>query len=171
MIRVTRSGLTEVDAAAVMRSVGADLQPCTSVDRALGDRAGDDVLGRLRAFGDLPVGGAVVTPGGDLGCDLLIHVVIRSSEEPVSETTLSKAFRNGLRQAAEWGVGVLVVPPLGTGAGHLEMEVSARVMCTLTKEHAFLAPHPAEVVVLAGSAYEEEVFSGEVVRAFGVSAR
>ena len=168
MIRVSRSRLAEVGADAVMRSVGADLQACTAVGQSLGDGAGDAVLESLRALGGLSVGGAVVTLGGDLDCDLFIHVVIRSSEEPVSEATLARAFQNGLRQASEWGVGVLAVPPIGIGAGNLEAEASARVMCAVAQEHATSAPNPSEVVVLAGSAYEEEVFSREAAQRFGV---
>ena len=40
-----------------MRSVGSDLEALTTVSQRLGVQAGDDVLSRLRAFGDLPVGG------------------------------------------------------------------------------------------------------------------
>ena len=151
-----------------MRSVGSDLEALTTVGQRLGVQAGDDVLSRLRAFGDLPVGGAVVTPGGGLGSDLIIHIVVRSSEEPISEGRISTAFRNGLRQTAEWEVEVLVVPPLGTGAGNLDAETSARIMCAVIKEHSLVAPFPREVIILAGSDYEEEAFSREAGRAFGV---
>lgn len=168
MIRVLRSNQTQTGADAVMRSVGTDLEPCTPVGQRLGAQAGSDVLSRLRAFGDLPVGGAVVTPGGGLASALLIHVVVRSSEEPISERRISRAFRNGLRQAAEWEVGVLAVPPLGIGAGNLDAETSARIMCSVAKEHASSAPFPHEVVILAGSDYEEEAFLREAGRAFGV---
>ena len=94
--------------------------------------------------------------------------MITSSEEPVSEATLARAFQNGLRQAYEWGVGVLAVPPISVGAGNLEAEASASVMCAVAKEHATSAPNPSEVVVLAGSTGEEEVFSREAARRFGV---
>jgi len=61
VIRVSRSGLAQVGADAVMRSVGADLQACTAVGQRLGDGAGDAVLESLRALGGLSVAGAVVT--------------------------------------------------------------------------------------------------------------
>lgn len=166
MIRVVRSDLTKLDVQAAMRSVGSDLEPCSAADHRIGVQAGADLLDRLRAFGDLPVGGAVVTPAGDLGSELLIHVVIRSAEEPVSEERVARAFRNGLRQAAEWGVGTLAVPPLGIGAGNLDAEVSARVMCSVLEAHRTRSSSPREVVFLASNEYEEETFSGEVRRVF-----
>ena len=164
MIRVVRSDLTNLDVQAAMRAVGSDLEPCSAVDQRMGIHAGAALLERLRAFGELPVGGAVVTPAGDLGSELLIHVVIRSVEEPVSEERVARAFRNGLRQAAEWGVGTLAVPPLGVGAGNLDAEASARVMCSVLEEHRAGSPAPSEVLFLASNDYEEEAFAGEVKR-------
>lgn len=168
MIRVARSGLGEIGAGAVMRSVGSDLESCTSAGQTLGALAGEEVLTRLRAFGDLPVGGAVVTPAGGLASDLLIHVVIRSGEEPISARTVTMAFRNGLRQAAEWGVGVLAVHPLGVGAGNLDAEASARIMCSVAREHVGSASFPSEIVILASSAYEANAFTHAAAREFGV---
>jgi serine/threonine-protein kinase len=166
VIRVVRSDLTNLDVQAAMRSVGSDLEPCSAADQRIGLQAGAELLERLRRFGELPVGGAVVTPAGDLGSELLIHVVIRSSEEPVSEERVARAFRNGLRQAAEWGVGSLAVPPLGVGAGNLDAEISARVMCSVLEAHRARSPSPLDVVFLASNDYEEEVFAGEVRRVF-----
>jgi O-acetyl-ADP-ribose deacetylase (regulator of RNase III) len=164
VIRVVRSDPERVRAQAIMRSVGGDLEACSNVDKRLGIRAGAEVLDRLRAFGDLAVGGAMVTPGGGLDCELLIHVVIRSGEEPVSEDRVGRAFRNGLRQAAEWEVGVLAVPPLGIGAGNLDAETSARIMVSVAADHRREHASPSEILILAGSDYEEEVFRGEAER-------
>jgi O-acetyl-ADP-ribose deacetylase (regulator of RNase III) len=158
--------LTSLDVQAAMRSVGSDLEPCSAIDHRIGVRAGAELLARLRAFGELPVGGAVVTPAGDLGAELLIHVVIRSEEEPVSEERVGRAFRNGLRQAAEWGVETLAVPPLGVGAGNLDAEVAARVMCAVLEAHRTGSASPREVQFLVSNDYEEEAFAGEVKRAF-----
>jgi serine/threonine-protein kinase len=166
VIRVVRSDLIALGVQAAMRSVGSDLEPCSAADHRIGLQAGVALLERLRAFGDLPVGAAVVTPAGDLGSELLIHVVIRSEEEPVSEERVARAFRNGLRQAAEWGVGTLAVPPLGVGAGNLDAEASARVMCSVLEAHRAGSHSPYEVLFVASNDYEEEAFAGEVKRVF-----
>lgn len=157
---------TEVEASALIRSVGTDLEACTAVDLRIGSRAGELVLDRLRAFGETPVGAALVTPGGDLKSSLLIHVVIRSPEEPISKDRIERAFRNGLRQAAEWGVEILGVPPLGIGAGNLDAEVAARVMCRVIDEHLEMADQPRRIVIVAANAYEEGAFRGEIAARF-----
>lgn len=169
MIRVRRGDPTAVRADAFMRPIGADLEPCTAVGRTLGVSAGSDVLQQLRSFGDFPVGGAVVTPAGRLDASFLIHVVIRSIEEPISTERIRRAFRNGLRQAAEWEISILAVPALGIGAGNLDAEQSARVMCEVLRDHATESEFPGEVVLLAVGEYDEEVFNREAARVFGGS--
>lgn len=156
MIRVVRAAPTGVPADAVMRSVGADLEACTAVCGAIGIEAGEELLERLRGFGEIPVGGAIVTPGGRLRSAYLIHVVLRSREEPITMESVAHAFRNGLRQAAEWQVDTLAVPALGTGAGNLDAEVAAAVMFSVLHRHE--GPYPREVVVTVASEYEEEAF-------------
>ncbi len=166
MIRVVLVEPAELEVAALLRSVGTDLEACTSVGARVGAEAGEAVLVRLRGFGELPIGAAVVTPGGRLPAPLLIHVVVRSSIDPISEARVERAFRSGLRQATEWGVESLGVPPLGVGAGNLDAEVSARVMCAVLRDHLERNPLPREVVVAVASCYEEDVFTREVSRVF-----
>ena len=149
---------------AVARSVGTDLEPCTPVDERIGTRAGEAVLARLRAFGEVPVGGALVTPAGGLDAAFLIHLVLRSAEEPISEERVARAFLNGLRQAADWGVRSIAIPPLGTGAGNLDPEVVAEVMCAVFERHALETDLPQEVVFMVGTDYEEEVFTRAAAR-------
>lgn len=167
MIRVARAArLDEVGVEALLRSVGSDLEPLTSLDRRLARQAGDEALLPLRAMGEMPVGGAVVTAGGDLPASLLIHVVLRSAEEAVSEGGVRRAFTNGLRHAAEWGIRSLGVLPLGIGAGNLDAEDSARIMLGALEDHRVASALPEEVVVLAATDYEEEAFRREAERRF-----
>lgn len=164
MIRVHISDLLEERADALVRSIGMDMEACTALDRRMGDRAGEEVIERLRASGETPVGGALVTPAGELHASLLIHAVLRSRDEPVSEASVAKAFRNTLRQAAEWQVSTLALAPLGIGGGNLDAEVAAQVMCAVLRDHRARSPFPREITVVASNAYEEEAFTREFAR-------
>jgi O-acetyl-ADP-ribose deacetylase (regulator of RNase III) len=167
LIRVVRvADGEEPEAEAFLRSIGSDLEALTGRDRRLALEAGAGALAPLRAMEDLPVGGAVVTPAGGLPAAFLIHVVLRSAEEPVSDQGVRRAFLNGLRQAAEWGIGTLASAPLGTGAGNLEAEDSARVMMEVLREHRLSHLLPADLLVVASSAYEEDVFRRAASRFF-----
>jgi serine/threonine-protein kinase len=162
MILVRIAALTEVEAEGLIRSVSAELDPITSVSRDLEKGAGQAVTDRLRAMGVLPVGAAVITPGGELGVPFLIHVVLQSSEEPIVKEGVRLALQNGLRRAREWGLETLAVPVLGIGAGNLSVEESAEAMVPLIQEHVRVFESPREVVVAVSNEYEEEIFSRAV---------
>jgi O-acetyl-ADP-ribose deacetylase (regulator of RNase III) len=166
VIRVFRGDPVEVEADALFRSVGADLEACTAFDERIGVGAGASVLDHLRAFGEAPVGSALVTPGGGLPFPFLLHLVLRSPEEPVSGERLGRALRNGLRHAAEWQLARVALPILGTGAGNLDAEEASGILCAVMREHLAASDFPKEIVFIAMNAYEEEALSGEVARVF-----
>ena len=162
MIRVILGESVAAGTEGVLRSVSSDLEPDTPASRELEFRAGSAVVDRLRAMESLPVGAAVITPGGDLPVAFLIHVVLQSSEEPVRKETVRSALRNGLRRAQEWGLESLSMPPLGTGAGNLGAEEAAEVMIPLLQDHLLQFEHPREVVITVANEYENDVFSQAV---------
>ncbi len=162
MIRVLLSELANLEAEAILRSISSDLDPDTTQSRELEVRAGLDVTERLQAMGDLPVGAAVITPGGELDAAFLIHVVLRSPEEPVTSERVQAALKNGLRRAEEWGMESLALPPLGTGAGNLDAQEAAAVMIPVLADHLLFSESPREVTVAVGTEYERDVFDRAV---------
>ena len=113
---------------------------------------------RLQAMGDLPVGAAVITPGGELPAAFLIHVVLQSAEEPVTAEGLRSALKNGLRRAEEWGLEILALPPLGTGAGNMDAEEAAALMVPVLSRHLHSGEYPEKSSSWPGTGYEEDVF-------------
>ncbi len=159
MIRIVRGDeWRDSGAGALLRSVSDRLEPITPLERRLEEEGGDEVRRRLRELGELPLGGAVVTPGGGLPVPLVIHVVIRSAVAPVSEAGVVRALQNGLRQAAEWGVEVVAMPPLGTGAGNLDAEAAAQALHEAFRRHRLESLLPREVVLFVGGDYEADAF-------------
>lgn len=158
MIRLVRGMLADTRAEGILRPVGSLLEAVTAAGRELDLRAGDSVRRRLELLGEIPVGGAVVTPGGGVEVPVLIHVVIQSRDEPPTEATVRQALTNGLRRAAEWELGSLALPPLGTGVGQMDVERAAAAMVAVLLEHRAVATHPEEVLLVVSGAFEEEVF-------------
>ena len=147
--------------------MGGELEAVTAFAREVELAAGDDVAERLQRMHELPVGAAVVTPGGGLSVPFLIHVVVQSRDEPPSSTTVARALRNGLRRAAEWDLRTLALPPLGTGAGALETERSASVMLETVDAFAQEFGRAPGLEFLVGSDYEEDVLRRAVARREG----
>jgi O-acetyl-ADP-ribose deacetylase (regulator of RNase III) len=164
MIRVTLSGVVEAGTECVLRSVSSELEPDTPESRRIELGAGSGVVDRLRAMGTLPVGAAVITPGGELPVSFIIHVVLQSPEEPVRMEGVRLALENGLRRAHEWSLDSLAMPPLGTGAGKLGADEAAEVMVPLIQEHIQRYNHPSDVVIAVANEYDSDVFLRAVER-------
>ena len=159
MIRVRRGALVDSATEAILRPIRSDLTPLTPAGRDLEDAAGPTLREHLARIGDVPVGGAIITPGGALPGVFLIHAAIESHDEPVTRSGVERALTNGLRRALEWGVESLALPPLGSGAGQLELETVADLTLEAIRALAQEAATLAEIEVVVDSAYEEEAFS------------
>ena len=99
MIAVRQQDLVTADVECILRSVGSTLKPLTAIGRRVGAAAGEDMAERIERLGDLPVGGAVITPAGDLSASFIVHVALQSHEEPVSAGGVRNALRHGLGHA------------------------------------------------------------------------
>ncbi|RMH21678.1 MAG: hypothetical protein D6701_02165 [Gemmatimonadetes bacterium] len=155
MIRVVVADLATVRAEALLRPVSAELEAVTAAGRRLETAAGEAVAERVRAVGEFPVGGAFLTPAGELPASFLIHVVVQSAEEPASAAGVRRALTNGLRQAQQWGVSSLGLPLLGTTAGALDAEAAGRVLAEALRDT--VGGDALEVTVAVDGDYERSV--------------
>jgi O-acetyl-ADP-ribose deacetylase (regulator of RNase III) len=117
--------------------------------------AGPVVERQCRSLGELPVGSAVVTGAGDLAAEFIVHVIVRSVEQPVTAAGVRKALGSGLRRLEEWGITGVAMPLLGTGAGNLDAEDSAALVLSVLAAAEQERRTPAEIVIVADSDYEE----------------
>ncbi len=157
MIRIVVGRLHDQATEGLLRPIRSDLAPVTPGSRDLGIMAGAAMQERLEQMGPLPVGGAVMTHGGELAAEFVIHAVVSSPDEPESPVSVQKALRNSLRRAADMGIESLALPPLGMGVGTLDAETPARVLLELLYNHLAEARPPLEFKVVASSRYEAEV--------------
>jgi len=154
--------LGAASAAAVVRTIRADGEAITSAGRRLEIGAGPAVAERLHGLGDLPVGGAVITPAGGLAASFIIHAVVQSAEEPVTAHTVQRAVVNVLRRARDLGLDSVAFPPMGTGAGNLDAEDVAHIMVGVLRDHLLEGHDPQSFEIVVDSAYEEELFTREL---------
>jgi O-acetyl-ADP-ribose deacetylase (regulator of RNase III) len=163
VIEVRVGELAETRAGAVLRPVAADWSAATAASRRVELQAGA-VVSRPLDPGELPIGSALITPAGDLPAQFLVHVVVRSLDEPVTASGIRRALQNGLRRLVEWGIESVALPPLGTGAGNLDAEESASVVIPVLLEHIAEHPHPGTVIIVAENEYERQAFEAALAR-------
>ncbi len=164
MIRVVVDDLASVTADAVVRPTNGNLEAITPALRRLELAAGPRFRDLCRVQRELGVGAAVVTGGGDLPAELVVHAVIQTSFEPVSRAGVQRALAAALRQAEQWHIATLALPPLGTGAGQLSLEDAADVVFPALEEHVRSAEHPANVLIVVETDVEREIFESRLAR-------
>jgi O-acetyl-ADP-ribose deacetylase (regulator of RNase III) len=164
MIEVVQEDIANLRASAILRPVSAEWDPVSGPARRLEIAAGPQLIEQCEKLGDLPVGSAVLTSAGNLDADYIVHAIVRSVDEQVSEGTVQRALQNALRRCVEWELETLAVPPLGTGAGNLDAEDAASVMVPVLLEHMRDADFPAKVIIAVDSDYERDVFTNELAR-------
>lgn len=158
MIKVVQGELASQTADGLIRPVQADLTAVDVVGRDLAMAAGPELEERLQGLGAIPVGGAVLTPAGELSVSYLIHVVVMSQDEAQSSMSVQLALRNGLRRAADWGLESLALPALGIGPGAEDPEGAARVLIDILFNHLDEGVAPLDLTVVVGSEYLHDVF-------------
>lgn len=158
MIRIVRGELASAEVDAVLRPVSAEWEPVTPAMRRLEQAAGEVLQAHCARLGELPVGSAAITPAGGIAARFMVHAIVRSADEPVSETSVTRALQNGLRRLHEWGLEHAALPPLGTGAGNLDAEDVAQLMVETCYEHAASADCPTAIDIHVESDYEAAAF-------------
>jgi O-acetyl-ADP-ribose deacetylase (regulator of RNase III) len=154
--------LASVAADAVVRPANGNLEAITPALRRLELAAGPRFREFCHTHRELGVGAAVVTPAGDLAVELVVHAVIMTRLEPVTRAGVHRAAEAALRQAAQWHIGTLALPPLGTGAGQLSTEDAAEALLDVIWEHGRNAEQPATVVIVVETDAEREIFEARL---------
>lgn len=164
MIRIVVDDIAFVQADAVVRPTTTTLDPLSPSLRRLEQVGGKAFLDQLVLHGELAVGSAVVTSAGDLAADFVVHAVITSAAEPVTPGRVRQALISALQRAGDWQLERIAVPPIGTGAGNLELEDAARIMIDIIGQAMATAPFPQEVSIVVDREEDRAIFEGFLKR-------
>ncbi len=152
MIRVVVADLTTVRASAVVRPCTVRLEPVSPISVRLDHAAGAAFRKQIQIRDTLGLGAAVVTAGGRLRSDFVIHATLASDQRSlITPDRVAAALRAVLYQADAWEFTSIALPPLGAQEGHLVMEDTARVASEILPSHLQEHEFPAEVQVVVES--------------------
>lgn len=157
MIRVVVDDLAFVTADAVVRPSTALLEPTTPALRRLEQVGGSAFWEQAHTERELAVGSAVVTGGGSLAAELVIHAIIQSATEPVTRDSVRRALTAVLQRAADWHLAHVAMPLPGTGAGNLALEDAADVLCAVLVAVPGPTGFPREVTIVVENDLERQV--------------
>jgi len=141
-LSLVRGDITEQQVEAIVNAANTSLLGGGGVDGAIHRAGGPRVLAACRKIvaqqGSCPTGQAVITTGGDLPAQFVIHAVgpIWSGGQRGEEGLLASAYRASLRIAADQRISSIAFPSISTGAYRFPLEHAADI--ALTTVRAFL---------------------------------
>jgi O-acetyl-ADP-ribose deacetylase (regulator of RNase III) len=115
----------EVDA--IVNPTSTTLWMSTGVGGALKRRGGDAIEYAAVRQAPVPLGGAIVTPPGELAARWVIHAVSIDVSRRTSGTTIAAAVRSAMDRANDVGATSIAFPALGTGVGGFPLEEAATI--------------------------------------------
>jgi O-acetyl-ADP-ribose deacetylase (regulator of RNase III) len=149
---------------AVIRPATATLGATTPLLRRFELAGGPALLKQLAVTDPLPIGAAVVTGAGDLPVELLVHAIVASPTERVTRDGVRRALRSALQRTHEWQLADVAIPPLGLGAGNLDIEESAELIAAELRAHAQTSDFPRRVTLVAETPDEAAALEHAVAR-------
>jgi O-acetyl-ADP-ribose deacetylase (regulator of RNase III) len=164
MIDVRVEDLAFYEGDAIIRPATAMLGATTPLLRRLEVAGGPSLLRALTLSEPLSVGSAVVTAAGDLPVDLLVHAIVSSPTERVTRDGVRRAFRSALERTSAWQIARVAIPPLGLGAGNLDLETSAELMADELTRHCRGNAFPVRITVVAETEDEAAVLDFAISR-------
>lgn len=140
-IEILKGDITELKVDAIVNAANNSLLGGGGVDGAIHKAAGYIVLEQCKKIGGCATGEAVITTGGNLKANYIIHTVgpIYGNDSRNQKRLLYNAYYNYLKKAVEYGLKTIAFPSISTGAYGYPIEESIKIVeeaiKIFTKEH------------------------------------
>lgn len=128
-LELVQGDITEQDTTAIVNAANSGLRGGGGVDGAIHRAGGPRIMEECRGIGGCPTGEAVITTGGDLDADYVIHAVgprYRDGNSGEAEK-LAGAYRSSLQVALENDIRSVAFPSLSTGAYGYPIDEAAEI--------------------------------------------
>jgi O-acetyl-ADP-ribose deacetylase (regulator of RNase III) len=136
-IELLRGDITTVEVDAIVNAANTSLLGGGGVDGAIHHKGGPAILEECRKIGGCKTGQAVITTGGNLPAQYVIHTVgpVWNGGQRGEPDLLASAYRNSLRIASEKGLTSIAFPAISTGVYRYPVEPAARIALQTTVDH------------------------------------
>ncbi len=155
-IELWNGDICDLEVDAIVNAANLSLWMATGVGGAIKRAGGDSIEFAAVRQAPVPLGGAIVTPAGDLAAKAVIHAVSLDRDRRTSAPVIAQAVRSAMARAREIGVRSVAFPALGTGVGGFPLDEAARITVDTVRDELDRSPSIEHVIfALRGSiAYE-----------------
>jgi len=147
LIRLIKGDITDLDIEAFVFYAENDLKLGAGFGNAIAVRGGPTIQKELDALAPVETGQAVISAGGDLKAEYVIHAVGPKFQEADTEAKLRTTMLNVLRLADERGITRIAFPAMGAGYYFVPNDVCARTVMDSLTTHLRGATGIREVVI------------------------
>ena len=127
-LETQRGDISQAKVDAVVNAANNHLWMGAGVAGALKRAGGLEIEREAVAKGPVEIGEAVVTSGGALPAEYVIHAAVMGQDLQTDQSKIRKATRNSLIRARELGIASIAFPALGTGVGGFPPGQAAEAM-------------------------------------------
>lgn len=152
MIRLVERALAELPVDAVVRSADDHLRPVGGTSLTLDRAAGDRFADQRRVQAALEVGSAVITGGGELAAEFVLHIVIQGEARDASRDTIRKALTSAWHRAEGWQLHTVAAALTGLGGTALSIEEAALTLVETFRDRATATGFPSELQIVIDDA-------------------
>jgi O-acetyl-ADP-ribose deacetylase len=152
-IELWNGDICDLEVDAIVNAANLSLWMSTGVGGALKRAGGDSIEFAAVRQAPVPLGGAIVTPAGQLAARFVIHAVSLDRERRTSGPAIEAAVRSAMARAREIGATSIAFPALGTGVGGFPLEEAAQITVDAVRDELEESPTIEHVIfALRGSA-------------------
>lgn len=152
-IELWNGDICDLEVDAIVNPANLSLWMATGVGGAIKRAGGDAIEFAAVRQAPVPLGGAIVTPGGTLAARAVIHAVSLDRDRRTSGPVIEAAVRSALARAREIGAASVAFPALGTGVGGFPLEDAARITVATVRDELDRSPSIEHVIfALRGAA-------------------
>lgn len=158
-IELWNGDICDLEVDAIVNAANLSLWMSTGVGGALKRAGGDTIEFAAVRQAPVPLGGAIVTPAGNLAAKVVIHAVSLDRDRRTSGPVIEAAVRSAMARAREIEASSIAFPALGTGVGGFPLEDAARIMVTTVRDELGQSPAIEHVIFALRGAAAYEAFS------------
>jgi O-acetyl-ADP-ribose deacetylase (regulator of RNase III) len=166
-VDVLKGDITELDTQAVVNAANDQLILGGGVAGAIRNKGGPSIQEQCDRVGGTTVGQAVVTGGGDLKAEYVIHAVGPRQGEGDEDDKLAAATVNSLKRAEEHQVESVAFPAVSTGVFGFPVDRAAQVMIGAAKDYLAGGSEIKRVVFCLFDQESYDLFAAELGRQLG----
>lgn len=142
-ISIMQGDITEQETDAIVNAANSSLMGGGGVDGAIHKKGGHKILDECKKIREteykdgLPTGKAVITNGGSLKADYVIHTVgpIWKGGNHCEEKLLRDAYQNSLEIAIDKGIKTISFPSISTGAYGFPITKASKIAINTVKDY------------------------------------